>query len=125
MKAILLPVGKLLNVLRQDYVMALDLATLISVMNSSAEQFRVNISPYAEWLEQKSNLIGCWTFKPFFNGKKLSDAFHLTGPEIGQIMQKQVEWQLEHPAAMRDETNCQVHSATCWNFLEQQAKSLQ
>ncbi|KAL6062932.1 Polynucleotide adenylyltransferase family protein [Balamuthia mandrillaris] len=45
-----------------------------------------------------------WKLAPLWNGKELAEALGLApGPRIGQLIQREIEWQLAHPSASKEE----------------------
>lgn len=53
---------------------------------------------------QDQNLDECWLAKPLMNGKELQEELQLPrGPLVGQILNRQMDWMLEHPHGSRQE----------------------
>eukprot|EP00741_Cyanophora_paradoxa_P023683 tig00021612_g22877.t1 len=50
-------------------------------------------------------LVGAWDFKHILNGQEVMAALNMKGggPKLGILMQRIMEWQLEHPAGTKEE----------------------
>lgn len=61
---------------------------------------------------RRLGLDQCWTLKPLLNGNDLAAALGLAnGSKLGEAMQKQVSWQLEHPNGTAEECVQALRSA--------------
>jgi len=61
------------------------------------------INKFVEEVEQME-LIGVWQMKPLVNGQEIQQLLGIPpGPRIKTILDQQIEWQLQHPKATKDE----------------------
>jgi len=52
-----------------------------------------------------------WEMRPLYDGKELTEEFKLKpSPFVGQLLHKEIEWQLENPEGKKEE--CLAYLAT-------------
>ncbi len=55
------------------------------------------------WLVNESGLIGCWTWRPVFDGRTLMAEFGVAGPRVGEVQAAQMDWLLENPGCAKED----------------------
>ena len=49
----------------------------------------------------------CWTWRPVVDGKQLQEEYGVPrGPAVGQAIEAQTLWRLEHPRSSRHRWSC-------------------
>jgi hypothetical protein len=61
---------------------------------------------FSSWTQHVSGIAECWSWRPFLDGKAVSKALGMRGRVLGQVMQAQMAWRLEHPTATK--TDCEA-----------------
>ena len=68
------------------------------ILNKSSQLYQ----SIMEW-----KIDGCWTWKPLLDGKTVGKLTGISGPALGTIMDKQMEYRLLHPLCTTEE--CQAY----------------
>ena len=60
---------------------------------------------------EEMGLSKIWEMRPLYDGKELTEEFKLKpSPFVGQLLHKEIEWQLENPEGKKEE--CLAYLAT-------------
>ena len=90
----LLDVGKVLLLVKDDWIASWRVAEALGWMEEE---------DLAAWVTNVG-LDKCWTWKPVADGKRLQDEFGVAkGPGVGEAIEAQTLWRLEHPRASEEE----------------------
>lgn len=96
-------VGTQMRLAREQWLQALALGTAIQHPDNSAEAREAFIRN-RDWI-QRSGLVGCWTWKPLLDGKRLMAPPYSVprGRRVGEVMELQMQWRLANPHLTEDE----------------------
>jgi tRNA nucleotidyltransferase (CCA-adding enzyme) len=93
-----LVIGLLLRHVKEMWVTALVLAAVLRNDDNTTTMTR-----YLDAYHHMKELDNCWNTKPLLDGKCLMQELGITkGPGVGEAMEAQVKWMLEHPDATRE-----------------------
>jgi len=101
-------VGTQMRLAKEQWLQALALGTAMQHPDNAAEAceaFKQN----REWIH-RSGLVGCWTWKPLLDGKRLMAPPYSVprGRQVGEVMELQMQWRLATPHLTEDECSRRV-----------------
>lgn len=84
----------------------------LDAVNIAAAYYGGDYGPFQQWLDD-SGLVGCWTWKPMFNGRELMEWGVPKGKDspLAELLKKQLEWRYVNPTIDSEEVKRRILDA--------------
>eukprot|EP00397_Hematodinium_sp_SG-2012_P044862 GEMP01050217.1.p1 GENE.GEMP01050217.1~~GEMP01050217.1.p1 ORF type:complete len:464 (+),score=98.41 GEMP01050217.1:80-1471(+) len=76
-------------------------------LNVAEAYYSRDYAPFRQWLEA-SGLLGCWDWKPYFDGKQLMEWGIPKGKDLGVWIRRQQEWRYANPQISEEDVKQRI-----------------